>query len=108
MTTTNSTNVASAPVSLRLRQDFTLPSQEGRRGRPRSRGRAYVRSMNNHTLLGFEATRAALAAHYGMKVSELARYGHEEIDGILWVFIVPSLHKDQGQFFDGVPGAFTD
>ena len=86
-------------------EQFNLPSQDGQRGRPRKHGRAYVRTtFVGETVLDFSEVRAAVAAYYGLPVTQIARYTREEIPGRLWAFIVPSLGANQGQYFDGIAG----
>lgn len=111
MTTTNSSNVSTETsateqtVSLRFEQEYTLRSQEGRRGRPRKRGQAYVRPEIEGAALDEQATRRALAAFYGIQAKDIAFYRHNDVPGALLAFIIPCLDKDTGHTFVGATGA---
>lgn len=105
---TNSANVSESTTSvasLRFEQEYSLRSQEGRRGRPRKRGQAYVRPETEGAVLDGQAVRRALASHYGVSVKEIAFYRHNDVPGALLAFIIPCLDKDTGHTFVGAMGA---
>lgn len=109
--TTNSSNVSTVSVtlptvSLRFCQAYNLLSQEGRRGRPRKRGQAYVRPENDGVKLDAQRTREALAGFYGIPAKEIAFYRHNDGNDGTLAFIIPCLDKDTGHTFIGANGAF--
>ncbi len=100
-TTITTTATESAPVmkvSLRSDGAFPLPSQAGKAGRPRARGRAYVRPSVAGEALNRQAIQAVLACRYGLRPNQVLPYAHDSNEGVL-AFIIPGLDKDTGECF---------
>lgn len=74
----------------------SLPSQEGRRGRPRMRGRATVLGAG----LPLGATQRALAEQYQVKASLITHYARESGDD-RQTFVIPGLSAQTRQVFAG-------
>lgn len=85
--------------SLRFGQHYSLASQEGKAGRPRKCGRVVVRNAVEGTTLDLHTVRAAVAAFFGQKPTDLAHYAHE-ITPVSLTFRVPGLDKDTGITMD--------
>lgn len=83
-------NSTVAVVSISLTGSHTLPSQAGKAGRPRSRGRAWLRSEDS---LNIGACQRALAEEFGCKPKDVQHYPRETADGVM-AFIVPGIDKD--------------
>jgi hypothetical protein len=99
----NSSTAPSVCVALTRESGMSLPSQEGRRGRPRKNGRVYVRSASPGVspLPGVRATREALATLYGIPFASVAHYPHDCIEGLLLSFIIPGLSPDSAECYVG-------
>lgn len=87
-----------AAVSISMTGSFDLPSQEGKKGRPRTKGRVHLTSTDG-AALNIGACQRALAAEFGCKPKDIQPYPRETGEG-RWAFIVPGVEKDTGLSFD--------
>lgn len=82
--------MTTATLSLVSGDTSVLPSQEGKRGRPRVAGRATVTGAG----LVRKEVQAAVAALHGRQSSEIVFYTRESDDSRL-TFVVPGIPKDE-------------
>lgn len=92
------TNLPPVPaVSISMTGSFDLPSQEGKKGRPRTKGRVHLTSTDG-AALNIGACQRALAAEFDCKPKDIQPYPRETRDNV-WAFIVPGVEKDTGLSF---------
>lgn len=99
----NSSTAPSVYVTLTRESGMSLPSQEGKRGRPRKNGRVYVRNAypGVSPLPSVRATREALATLYEVPFASVAHYPHDCIEGLLLSFIIPGLSPEKAECYVG-------
>lgn len=88
--------MSTSTVSVSYVSSESLPSQDGRRGRPRMRGRATVMGAG----LPLGATQRALAEQYQVKASLITHYPRESGDD-RQTFVIPGLDAQTRQVFAG-------
>lgn len=95
-TATPVTSTVDAPTVFLAREySSKLPSQVGARGRPRVCGRVFVHSASDQPMNDSQAesVRRELGKVFGINPMTIARYKHDDADGIL-AFRVPTVEKD--------------
>lgn len=80
-------------ITLTQLDSQSLPSQEGKKGRPRKHGRATILLGAGSTAEGRKARLAALATVLGVEPKTLALY-HPETDEHKETYVVKSVDKD--------------